>query len=216
LTVRSTFVPLALGAAAEVVIGTRGQPSRLKRVLERSSVPMLMVDGERRYIEVNRPARLTFRLSLAELRLLRIDDLTPPHMWPTMEEIWARLIGTGRVAGPCEVAPPDGSHLDVVYVGLADALPGLHLFAFAPAGWPEYELLGELENGGSDPLRSLTPRELEVLELAAEGRPGPVIAEELVISPATVRTHFEHIYAKLSVRDRAGAVAKALRLGLIA
>jgi ATP/maltotriose-dependent transcriptional regulator MalT len=35
-------------------------------------------------------------------------------------------------------------------------------------------------------------------------------------SGATVRTHFEHIYAKLRVRDRPGAVAKAMRLGLIA
>jgi ATP/maltotriose-dependent transcriptional regulator MalT len=42
-----------------------------------------------------------------------------------------------------------------------------------------------------------------------------MIARELVVSAATVRTHFEHIYAKLGVSDRAGAVAKAMRLGLI-
>jgi two-component system nitrate/nitrite response regulator NarL len=37
----------------------------------------------------------------------------------------------------------------------------------------------------------------------------------LVLSPATVKTHFEHAYEKLEVSDRASAVAKALRLGLI-
>jgi ATP/maltotriose-dependent transcriptional regulator MalT len=37
-----------------------------------------------------------------------------------------------------------------------------------------------------------------------------------VVSAATVRTHFEHIYAKLAVSDRGAAVAKAMRLGLIA
>jgi PAS domain S-box-containing protein len=63
--------------------------------------------------------------------------------------------------------------------------------------------------------RPLTERELEVLRLAAEGHRGPEIAEQLVLSPATVRTHFEHIYEKLGVGDRAAAVAHALRTGLI-
>jgi PAS domain S-box-containing protein len=63
--------------------------------------------------------------------------------------------------------------------------------------------------------RRLSERELEVLSLAAEGNSGPQIAERLVVSPATVKTHFEHIYEKLGVGDRAAAVAHALRTGLI-
>jgi PAS domain S-box-containing protein len=62
---------------------------------------------------------------------------------------------------------------------------------------------------------TLTPRELEVLQLAARGFGGRQIAERLVVSPATVRTHFEHIYEKYGVSDRASAVAKALRDGII-
>jgi PAS domain S-box-containing protein len=61
----------------------------------------------------------------------------------------------------------------------------------------------------------LTPRELEVLRLAAHGHSGPEIAARLVVSPATIKTHFENTYAKLEVSDRASAVAKALRLGLM-
>jgi DNA-binding CsgD family transcriptional regulator len=61
----------------------------------------------------------------------------------------------------------------------------------------------------------LSPRELEVLKLAAEGLSGPKIADRLVVSPSTVKTHFENIYEKLGVGDRAGAVAQALRVGLI-
>jgi PAS domain S-box-containing protein len=61
----------------------------------------------------------------------------------------------------------------------------------------------------------LTPRELEVLNLAAEGNSGPDIAKQLVLSPGTVKTHFEHIYEKLGVGDRAAAVALGLRTGLI-
>jgi PAS domain S-box-containing protein len=63
--------------------------------------------------------------------------------------------------------------------------------------------------------RVLTERELQVLQLAARGNSGPRIAAELFLSPATVKTHFENIYAKLGVSDRAAAVAYALRLGLI-
>jgi DNA-binding CsgD family transcriptional regulator len=62
----------------------------------------------------------------------------------------------------------------------------------------------------------LSPREAEVLQMAADGHDGPAIAERLVVSPATVKTHFVHIYAKLGVTDRASAVAFALRRGLIA
>jgi PAS domain S-box-containing protein len=63
--------------------------------------------------------------------------------------------------------------------------------------------------------RGLSVRELEVLRLAADGNRGPQIAEALVVSPATIKTHFENIYEKLGVSDRAAAVAHALRAGLI-
>jgi ATP/maltotriose-dependent transcriptional regulator MalT len=66
----------------------------------------------------------------------------------------------------------------------------------------------------SDQVR-LTPRELEVLALAAYGLSGRELADELVVSPATIKTHLDNVYAKLGVRNRAGAVAKAMRLGLI-
>jgi two-component system nitrate/nitrite response regulator NarL len=63
--------------------------------------------------------------------------------------------------------------------------------------------------------RPLTDREIEVLRLAADGYGGPGIAERLCISPHTVSTHFQNIYAKLGVGDRAAAVARGLRTGLI-
>jgi two-component system nitrate/nitrite response regulator NarL len=63
--------------------------------------------------------------------------------------------------------------------------------------------------------RPLSNRELEVLNLAAEGYSGPQIAEQLFLSPSTVKTHLEHIYEKLGVGDRASAVATALRTGLV-
>jgi PAS domain S-box-containing protein len=61
----------------------------------------------------------------------------------------------------------------------------------------------------------LSDRELEILRLAAEGNTGPEIAEQLVLSALTVKTHFANIYGKLGVSDRAAAVAQAFRLGLV-
>jgi PAS domain S-box-containing protein len=61
----------------------------------------------------------------------------------------------------------------------------------------------------------LTPREIEVLQLGAGGLSTRQAAERLMLSPATVKTHLENIYAKLEVGDKSSAVATALRLGLI-
>jgi len=63
--------------------------------------------------------------------------------------------------------------------------------------------------------QELTAREREVLQLASRGMSGKSIAQQLSVSPSTVKTHFEHIYAKWGVSDRASAVAKGLRDGLI-
>jgi two-component system, NarL family, nitrate/nitrite response regulator NarL len=205
--------PKWVSAYAERILGARGRPTRMKRLFGRSTVPMLMVDRDRRCVDANTPARLAFRLSLSELRRLRIDDLTPRHFWPQMEAAWTKLTTTGCVSGTYDLVSPANSSLMVTYYAMADALPGLSLVSFAPTGWPEGELLADSETPDSE---VLTPREIEVLDLAAEGCTAPMIAAELVLSTGTVRTHFEHIYEKLGVRDRAAAVAKAMRLGLIA
>ncbi len=210
----SNPVPRWVGAHAELVIAARGDPARLKRVFDRSPVPMLLVDGERRYLDANPPAQLAFRQSVEELRRLRIEDLTPEYFLPTLEATWARLIETGCTAGPYDIGSPVGTHLNVIYYALADALPGQHLVAFAPTG-PGGEDLINFDLPEPDEGSPLTPRELQVIELAAEGANAPMIAEELVVSTWTVRTHLKNIYAKLEVSDRAAAVAKAMRLGLI-
>lgn len=211
----SDRLPEWVGAAARRVLAARGRSERLFRAFERSPVPMVLVDDERRYVEVNPPARLVFRLTLDELRRLRIENLTPAEVLPTMMAAWTQLMEKGGVSGDYIVSGLDGGQFRIVYGASANVIPGLHLIAFAPAGWTGGELTEEDANHMAAGLAGLTPRELEVIELASEGLSGPAIAERLVVSPGTVRTHFENIYAKLGVSDRAGAVARAMRLGLI-
>jgi len=61
----------------------------------------------------------------------------------------------------------------------------------------------------------LTSREQEILILIAQGKTAPAIGAELYLSTATVKTHLAHLYEKLSVNDRAAAVAEAMRRGLL-
>jgi DNA-binding NarL/FixJ family response regulator len=75
------------------------------------------------------------------------------------------------------------------------------------------QLLARRRNDG--PLAALTPRELEVLALMAEGRVNASIAEQLVVSEAAVRKHVGNIFAKLRLDDgrdrRVSAVLTYLR-----
>ena len=61
----------------------------------------------------------------------------------------------------------------------------------------------------------LTVKELEVLARVAEGAPNRAVASALHITPATVKTHLEHIYEKLGVSSRQDAVVRAVALGLL-
>jgi DNA-binding NarL/FixJ family response regulator len=61
----------------------------------------------------------------------------------------------------------------------------------------------------------LTPRELEVLTLIAEGLPNKQIAQELTISEKTVKNHINNIFSKLHVYDRSQAMLYAIRQGLV-
>ncbi len=74
------------------------------------------------------------------------------------------------------------------------------------------ELAAEAISAGDSPL---TPREADVLELAATGAPVDEIADRAALSPGTVRNYLSHAMTKLDAANRHEAVAKARRLGWI-
>lgn len=66
-----------------------------------------------------------------------------------------------------------------------------------------------------DAIDDLTPRELDVLTLMAKGRSNSEIADELVISGVTVKSHIGRIFVKLRLRDRAAAIVYAYQHGIV-
>ena len=94
---------------------------------------------------------------------------------------------------------------------LAD-IPGLRL---AAPGEPAEVSLVAARDRPSEPDLPLTPRELDVLALIAEGASNKAIARRLGISVHTVKFHIASLFDKLDAEGRTEAVAQAARLGAI-
>ena len=76
-------------------------------------------------------------------------------------------------------------------------------------------LAGELRLRAPAEGPRLSERETQILALLAEGLSSGEIASELDVSATTVKSHLRHLYDKLEVSDRAAAVARAMRAGLL-
>ena len=123
------------------------------------------------------------------------------------------VIGTPRqrrdLREQLDATPPD---IVAEFESLADAREsGLHADALLVASPASH---ADEENGM--PVEPLTPREIEVLELVAEGLSNKAIAGRLAISDQTVKFHVASIAGKLGAANRTDAVRRAVRHGLIA
>lgn len=156
-------------------------------------------------------------------------QLTIPTVVATRKRIDGTAIVTGGVAWSLN---RDGRDFDDQDLAVATALQPLLRTLEAATMWnpgphhlPNTALPGLWARGADSPtakkdLRTpssppLTPRELEVLSLVAQGYTAVSIGFRLRISAATVRKHLEHIYEKTGQRDRLLAVAYAQRAGLL-
>jgi len=93
--------------------------------------------------------------------------------------------------------------VSVSFWATADFIPGHHLVLLREREAPE--------DAASEPV--LTPREREILTLLAEGLTSPQVAERLVLSPATVRTHVQNAVSRLEASTRVQAIAIAVARG---
>src|SRR3954453_4138294 len=168
------------------------QPSRYRgQVMWDATFDALaIVDDQRCYRRVNPATEALFGASAAEILEQRIDDYTPPELRSVLYRLWSELLRCGRLHGPYEMIGADGRRQTIDFRALRDFGDGEHLIIARPVE----------ADDGSAPVSArsaanaarLTVREREVLQLAADGHSTPEIARMLVLSTATVKTHFDH------------------------
>jgi DNA-binding NarL/FixJ family response regulator len=135
----------------------------------------------------------------------------------------ASLNGSLRVVGEfptLAAADASGMEADGILLAHGARLPPSQLRRFGGQGQPDstYDrqqpdtTVGENDEALQEPL---TAREIQVLELLAEGLPNKAIAERLQISDQTVKFHVASISGKLGAANRTDAVRRAVRRGLI-
>jgi DNA-binding CsgD family transcriptional regulator len=120
----------------------------------------------------------------------------------------ASLAGLGPSDSMAELALQLG-----LYIGLGTT--GLFVLSGAIDAWRRAPTPPPIASQSLGP-DALTPREREVLRLAAGGMSVHDIADLLVVSPNTVKTHLSHAYSKLDARNRSQAVRAALHCGCLA
>jgi PAS domain S-box-containing protein len=191
--------------------GSSGLEERVRILYRLALEGLLLVDNERRYVSVNGPAAALLGAPPEVVVGRRMEHYTPRDSLPLLERGWAALERAGELEGRGRLMRDDGSERMVEWRARWEFAPGRHLVALHEVRPPALPIVT------SDDLAAprLTPREREVLQLAADGRSTRDIAGLLIVSPGTVKTHLQHVYAKLDARDRASAVAIAMRLGLI-
>jgi len=118
----------------------------------------------------------------------------------------------------------DGDILGAVEAGasgylLKDAPPGDLIAAIRSAAAGESALApaiaGRLMERLRSPRVSLSAREIEVLQLVADGASNAEIARRLYVTDATVKSHLVHVFSKLGVASRTAAVSTARSLGVL-
>jgi LuxR family maltose regulon positive regulatory protein len=121
---------------------------------------------------------------------------------PPMAALLHQLLAGRRQERPAGAGAVPREHL----ARLVEAFEQAGLPVRAPAG------RGVVVAGLVEPL---TAREVEVLQLLVGGAPNRAIAEQLVVTPETVKKHLSHLFDKLGAANRTQAVARARELGLL-
>jgi DNA-binding CsgD family transcriptional regulator len=162
----------------------------------------------RRCVAINDQAVELLRVPADVIVGSRIEDLVPEELWPALDWFCDLLERDGHLSGTSEVLRGDGSRAPVEFRCVRDFDGPRRLLVVR-------EILASATPASPQSVPELSARELEVLQLASHGGSTRQIAEELVLSPRTVKAHLENVYAKLGVGDRTAAVGEALRRGLI-
>jgi ATP/maltotriose-dependent transcriptional regulator MalT len=229
-------VPDARRWTAERGLDVEDQPSYL-REREQLVLARVLLAGdqadqalrllERLHLLAAAQGRVGSVIEVQVLQALGLDAVGDrEHALATLAEALMLAAPEGYVRVFVDEAPATATLLRKLPIGrrlgqptTADAVPQEYLTrlatAFERAGAP---ILPAAGRGGvvvPGLVEPLSARELEVLGLLAAGKPNQAIADELVITLDTVKSHVSHIFGKLGVANRTQAVTRARELGLL-
>lgn len=212
---------------------------RLRAAFERVGNPMVLIDDQRWCVTANAPACGLLEMVPEAVPWCRIDDFTSARDRDRVDELWEAFLANGTMEGWYQLPLPTGAVLPVEFSATANVLPGRHLSVVVPrVGGP---LLAAASDPHAEDLRvergrfsitrrraewvriappdsrqlPMTDREREVLGLIAGGLQSARIAERLVLSTETIKSHAQNAMAKLGAHTRAHAVAIALSTGQV-
>ena len=204
------------GNAGPVAPSSAWMPDSDKEILwaflDTAPVALMAADDNRQIVRVN--ARWSDLTGYdADVAVgMRIDDLLAPESRPGIEMRWSDLLGTGLATARVVILRPDHVRVAVRYGAFANVLGGVHIGAYLAEPGQDTRALrpARARRAGQ-----LTRREQESLRLVAMGMTTTAAADQLGISPETVRTHVRNAMNKLGARTRAQAIAVAMRDGEI-
>jgi DNA-binding CsgD family transcriptional regulator len=196
---------------------------RLRLAFKRSRCPMLIVDDHRRWVTGNDAACEFFAVAPSDIPWRTADEFTSPEGRKVLVEQWAVLSTDDGIEGWYPLYFQDRDATSVEFSVVSNVLPGRHLSVLIPVedswGPPPHVSPGADVWSVVTPMGAtrtvLTDREREVMALVAAGNQGATIAENLFLSPETVKSHVQNAMAKLAAHTRAHAVAIALVTGQI-
>lgn len=183
-----------------------------REVFRRSGSAMVLADDDGRYVEANPAALRLLRYDPEDLIGKTVLDIVAPEDREDLAQEIALGLASEETAdeGMRTFITGDGRKLRLHYCRSLSVVDGLHLAVYLTPVEAEDEPESCEVHVGTP-----TPREVEVIGLLALGITGEEIAERLVLSPATIRTHIRNAMEKLGASTRAQLIAIAARERLI-
>jgi PAS domain S-box-containing protein len=175
----------------------------LRAAFDAAPDAIYLIDDDRRFIDLNEAGARLLGSTREAILAREFGDYSRGEMRLRTDVLWERLRKHGTVTFRHVITSADGVPRQVDVHGRADFVPGRHLF-----------VARYVDQTRDDPI--LSPREREVMSLIASGLTAVQVADELYLSPMTVRTHVRNAKDKLGANTVAQAIAIALRTREIA
>lgn len=181
---------------------------------KRSRNAMTLLDDQRHHVEVNGAYVRLLGYGRAQLVELPVYDFVADGPIQSLGQ-WRRTLERPQFSGVADLIRADGGRVTVEFAGHPEVVTGQRFVLLVATGVSRRRRRPDDEDAGPGTPKTLSVRELEVVELIALGLSGSEIGQELHLAHDTVRTHVRNAMRKVRARSRAQLVAKVLGEGMI-